>query len=262
MGDKIHYHGLGEELFVNVINDLESVNLAYRGTKNAKNPERRENYFLLISQHKDKNGQVINVPVYINEHGQYNRVFFDTNKIATVFGRDDIFAYINEEVKNGNLVKIKNRSASVSERKATTANDYNKNTSISSIHDFSSKSQEKNSDRDPDALTPRNLLANALEESAVNEVEKKKLAEYKENIGKLYEKEQEMYEVRKKIKELSFAPGKKDTAKIKKLQDKAVKLSKSVTWTQKRKIISGHKKAATLDISRIAVWRAARDSNS
>ncbi len=93
---------------------------------------------------------------------------------------------------------------------------------------------EKYSDRDPDALTPRNLLANALEESAVHEVEKKKLAEYKENIGKLYEKEQELYEVRKEIKELSFAPGKKDTAKIKKLQEKAVKLSNSVTFYDKK----------------------------
>lgn len=113
-------------MFVKVINDLESVTLAYRGTKNAKNPERREIYFLLISQHKDKDGQTINVPVYINEHGQYNRVFFDTNEIATVFGRDNIFAYVNEEVKKGNLVKIKNRSLSASERKATTANGYSK----------------------------------------------------------------------------------------------------------------------------------------
>ncbi len=92
----------------------------------------------------------------------------------------------------------------------------------------------KRSDRDPNALTPRNLLANALEESAVHEVEKKKLAEYKENIEKLYEKEQELYEARKEIKELSFAPGKKDTAKIKKLQEKAVKLSNSVTFYDKK----------------------------
>ncbi|MBQ2828105.1 MAG: hypothetical protein IJF20_02565 [Clostridia bacterium] len=105
---------------------------------------------------------------------------------------------------------------------------------IRSISQKNSKSQEKNSDRDPEALTPRNLLANALEESAVHEVEKKKLAEYKENIGKLYEKEQELYEVHKEIKELSFAPGKKDTAKIKKLQEKAIKLSNSVTFYDKK----------------------------
>lgn len=80
------------------------------------------------------------------------------------------------------------------------------------------------SDRDPNALTPRNLLANALESSAVHEVEKKKLAEYKDNIEKLYAKEQELYEVRKKIKELSFSPGKRDTAKLKKLRNKAIGL--------------------------------------
>lgn len=90
------------------------------------------------------------------------------------------------------------------------------------------------SDRDPNALTPRNLLANALEDSAVHEVEKKKLAEYKDNIEKLYEKEQELYEVRKEIKELSFAPGKRDTAKLKKLQEKATKLSNNVTFYDKK----------------------------
>ncbi len=90
------------------------------------------------------------------------------------------------------------------------------------------------SDRDPNALTPRNLLANALEESAVHEVEKKKLAEYKDNIEKLYAKEQELYEVRKEIKELSFAPGKRDTAKLKQLQEKATKLSNNVTLYDKK----------------------------
>lgn len=105
---------------------------------------------------------------------------------------------------------------------------------IRSISQKNSKSQEKNSDRDPNALTPRNLLANALEESAVHEVEKKKLAEYKDNIEKLYAKEQELYEVRKEIKELSFAPGKRDTAKLKQLQEKATKLSNNVTLYDKK----------------------------
>lgn len=92
----------------------------------------------------------------------------------------------------------------------------------------------KPSDRDPDALTPRNLLANALEESAVHEVEKKKLAEYKANIEKLYANEQELYEVRKEIKELSFAPGKRDTAKLKTLREKSIELSNAVTFYDKK----------------------------
>lgn len=76
----INYHGLGKELFLKTINDLDNVTLAYRGTKNAENPSRRENYFLLISKQKDADGNAINVPVFINEKEQYNRVFMDTNK--------------------------------------------------------------------------------------------------------------------------------------------------------------------------------------
>lgn len=125
----IHYHGLGKELFLKVIDDLDDVKLAYRGTKNADNSSRRENFFLLVSQHKDNNGNIINVPVFINEKGQCNRVFFDTNKIATVFGRDSFFEYIQREIKKGNLVKIKNRSTFASERTADIADGYNKNAS-------------------------------------------------------------------------------------------------------------------------------------
>lgn len=122
-----HYHGLGKDLFLKIIDGLDDVNLAYRGTKNANDPSRRENYFLLISQYKDAKGNIVNVPVYIDEKGQYNRVFIDTNKIATVFGRDNFFAYIQKEIKKGNLVRIKNRSTQASERTALIAGGYSKN---------------------------------------------------------------------------------------------------------------------------------------
>ena len=82
---------------------------------------------MLISQYKDVNGNTINVPVYIDEKGQYNRVFIDTNKIATVFGRDNFSEYIQKEIKNGNLVRIKNKSTQASERTALIADGYSKN---------------------------------------------------------------------------------------------------------------------------------------
>lgn len=128
-----HYHGLGKGLFMKIIDGLDSVERAYRGTKNAENPSRRENYFLLISQYKDNNGEIVNIPVYINEVGQYNRVFISTNKIATVFGRNNFEDYIRKEVNNGNLVKIKNRSNQVGELTALIADSYDKNTSNDSI---------------------------------------------------------------------------------------------------------------------------------
>lgn len=102
-----HYHGLWEKLYLKIIDGLDGVSLAYRGTLNALDSSRRENYFLLVSQYKDKSGNTINVPVYVNEKGQYNQVFIETNKIATVFGRKRFLEYIQNEVRNGNLVRKK-----------------------------------------------------------------------------------------------------------------------------------------------------------
>lgn len=147
----INYHGLGKELFLKIIDGLDSVERAYRGTKNAENPNRRENYFLLISQYKDDNGDTVNVPVYINEVGQYNRVFISTNKIATVFGRSNFEDYIRKELENGNLVKIKNRSNQVGELAAPIADSYDKNTSIDSISNSIENVKKSSKDSDENA---------------------------------------------------------------------------------------------------------------
>lgn len=78
-------------------------------------PSRRENYFLLVSEFKDQTGDTINVPVYIEEGAICNKVYLTSNKIATVFGKDDFRQYINEQIKNKNLVRIKNKSSTFSE---------------------------------------------------------------------------------------------------------------------------------------------------
>ena len=129
----INYHGLGTELFLKVIDGLDDVTEAYRGTAKAEKSERRENYFLLVSQYTDKDGNIINVPIYINEKGLYNRVFIDTNKISTVFGRSEFRKYISEQIKKGNLVRIKNRSIQTSESTSPINADYSKNASDDSI---------------------------------------------------------------------------------------------------------------------------------
>ena len=147
VGKGINYHGLGEPLFFKVISGLDQVTLAYRGTKNAENPERRENYFLLISQEKDAQGNVINVPVYINQTGKFNRVYISTNKIATVFGKENLQDYLQREIKKGNLVRIKNRSTSYSEETAPIAADFERSASDSSIAQAGTGSQGKSSPR-------------------------------------------------------------------------------------------------------------------
>ncbi len=143
----IHYHGLGKEKFLNIIEDLDNVTEAYRGTRNADKPERRENYFLLISKYTDEAGNVINVPIYIDEKAQVNNVFIDVNKVATVFGREELKVYIKEQIAKGNLVRIKNRSINASEGSSPFNDHYSKDASINSIPDLTEKSNPQNSEK-------------------------------------------------------------------------------------------------------------------
>ena len=155
-----HYHGLGETLFLDVIDGLDDVKEAYRGTKNASDSSRRENYFLLISTFKDAKGNIINVPVYIDEHAQYNRVFIDVNKISTVFGREGFREYIRRQVDNKNLVRIKNRSTQTSEPNALIAESYGMNASTTSIPNSSENVKTKLEERvtGDDLLNAQDLI--------------------------------------------------------------------------------------------------------
>lgn len=76
-------------------------------------------------------------------------------------------------------------------------------------------------DRNPDSYSNRSLLANALETAAQNDIERQKLSLYKQKIDLINSEEQKLLELRTKIKELSFAKGKRDTEAIKKLQFEA-----------------------------------------
>ena len=149
-----HYHGLGEDFFLKVIDGLDHVKEAYRGTKNADEPSRRENYFLLVSEFLDQNGNTVNVPVYINEHGQVNRAFIDVNKISTVFGRDNFRDYINRQIQQKNLVRIKNRSTQSSESNALIAKDYRRDASTTSIPTDGEKVNKKLSISSQEDLFP------------------------------------------------------------------------------------------------------------
>lgn len=145
VAEGINYHGLGEEFFLQIIDGLDNVKEAYRGTKNADNAARRENYFLLVSEFVDKDGNVINVPVYINEHALFNRVFIDVNKVSTVYGKTNFRDYINRQIRLNNLVRIKNRSNQTSESNAPIARDYGKDAPANSIRSEDGNVNNKNS---------------------------------------------------------------------------------------------------------------------
>lgn len=81
--------------------------------------------------------------------------------------------------------------------------------------------EKKRSDRDTESVSNRSLLANAFEGVAQNEWERQKIQEYRENIGKMNAEEQMLRELKAQIKELSFAKGPRDKAKLSALRDEA-----------------------------------------
>jgi hypothetical protein len=107
---------------------------------------------------------------------------------------------------------------------------------IRSITQSSNKSQEgktkiHSSLRD---TSNRALLTKALDTIAQNDIEKKKLAEYKDNIEKVTELEQRLNEVRAELKELSFAPGKRDKKRITDLEIEKTKLTNRINIYDKK----------------------------
>lgn len=125
-----------------------------------------------MSKFKDTDGNIINVPVYVDERAIFNRVFVDVNKISTVFGRNAFRDYINRQVQKKELVRIKNKSTQTSERPALIAGGYEMDASANSIPQNSEKSTEnskKVSDERKSKKVYRRAEASATLEEAVKE---------------------------------------------------------------------------------------------
>ena len=79
----------------------------------------------------------------------------------------------------------------------------------------------KHSERDPNATSNRTILANALEAAAQNDLEKTKLNQYKRKIALIESEQARLKKIKASLKNLYFAKGPKDTAKIESLQESA-----------------------------------------
>ena len=101
-------------------------------------------------------------------------MFIDTNKIATVFGRNDMLAYLQREVKKGNLVRIKNKSTQASERTTPIVAGYNLNASVDTTVTQKSPSVNSILSENPKKITA--VTKNTAEDSGVkrqNSIENK-----------------------------------------------------------------------------------------
>ena len=80
----------------------------------------------------------------------------------------------------------------------------------------------------------RAILANAFESVAQNDIEKQKIAEYKEKISLIEEEQRQLAETRAKIKEISFSKGKRDEKLLKSLKFDAVQSANRINTYDKQ----------------------------
>ncbi len=88
-------------------------------------------------------------------------------------------------------------------------------------------------ERDPDAITNRDILSNALLGAAKNNIEVKRLKEYGSKIEMLNSEEQKLGELNEQIRALYSAKGKRDMAKLRSLKDERVKTENRINTLDK-----------------------------
>ena len=98
---------------------------------------------------------------------------------------------------------------------------------VSQKNDSVKTYEENLSEQDSDKLTNRVLLANALESVAQNDIEKKRLEEYKDKLNTIYEAEKQLADIRKEANALRFKKGRTaaETQKLKSLDEEAGKIA-------------------------------------
>lgn len=97
-----HYHGLGKELYIKIINSLDSPRVIF---KNKNNKD-----YLILTTVKDNNNSNIIVPIEIETITKINIFNIDINRIKTVYGYDrknpDLNKYVKNNIKLGRFTKI------------------------------------------------------------------------------------------------------------------------------------------------------------
>lgn len=92
------------------------------------------------------------------------------------------------------------------------------------------------SDRNP-SLDRRTLLANALETTAQNDIEKKYISDYKANIDMINAEQEKLAKLRSEIKDMSFQKGVRDDAwkqKMSNLRDESTKTANRINTYDKK----------------------------
>ena len=96
-----HYHGIGIEMYMKIINSIDKPVAIYQYTK--KGNYDLNNFIILTSVEKD--GKRAIVPIEINNKCQYNNKEIEYIKIKSVYFKDDPH-YIDKMLKQGKIKEV------------------------------------------------------------------------------------------------------------------------------------------------------------
>lgn len=165
----VNYHGLGKDLLIKAIDNLDSPQAIYKTS---------ENNYLVVTEFKDNNGKEIVIPIQINGNGRYNNVFIDENQIKSVYGRNNLNNYINKN--NSEQIYKKNEEL-----------DFNEGIQYSNVANSSIK----------DSITPQNENVNTTTKYSMQESENNSGSFKFDNKGRELSKEQQEYFKNSKVRD-------------------------------------------------------------
>lgn len=154
----------------------------------------------------------------------YNEIdSFDRQTTKNERGRpnldDDVFEYSKKDISIQRMVRSENREQSNQLDTGSGSVSGNENRQGNGTFGLDKKS---NSEKFSIKSIPNNrvLLSNALETVTQNDIERKYIRDYKAHILVLEEQQEKLKRINEEIGVLSFAPGKRDTARLKELFDR------------------------------------------
>lgn len=165
----VNYHGLGKDLLIKAIDNLDSPQAIYKTS---------ENNYLVVTEFKDNNGKEIVIPIQINGNGRYNNVFIDENQIKSVYGRNNLNNYINKN----NFEQIYKKNEEL---------DFNEGIQYSNVANSSIK----------DSITPQNENVNTTTKYSTQESENNSGSFKFDNKGRELSKEQQEYFKNSKVRD-------------------------------------------------------------
>ena len=230
-GEAIHFHDLGMEKMIDAVMSLENPIMTISTKTPEGNPavimilpvsgKNKAPLYAVLSFYSNRpiNGDLSKKPHIVLTIAE--REFFGSK------GRSGYAEIVGDAVKDGRVIDFNKEmrdALSVIANPAGVGNITDSSLAVNlsrflkEIKSFREKNHIDYKLPVGEDTSPRALLANAFEGIITNDIEKRKIQEYKGKVEMLNAEEKKLSELRAQIKELSFAKGKRDTKKIKELQ--------------------------------------------